>query len=637
MKKNSRGLLFLLGAIAILAILVAFSVPQTKTENVSLSQVIDEAKNGKLDKIVVDGDKLTATLKDGNAPLQVTTKDSTTASLVSDYGINPSQVTIAPKPTSDSSLWLNLLLGLIPVLIIVAFFLYMMRQAQGQGNQAMNFGKSRARLFGSDKQKILFKDVAGADEAKQELTEVVEFLKYPAKFEALGAKIPKGVLLFGPPGTGKTLMARAVAGEAGVPFFSISGSEFVEMFVGVGASRVRDLFMKAKKNAPCIIFIDEIDAVGRQRGTGMGGGHDEREQTLNQILVEMDGFEQGTNVIVMAATNRADVLDPALLRPGRFDRRVTLDLPDLKSRKAILNVHSEGKPLEKSVDMAEIAGKTPGFSGADLANLLNEAAIMAARHDRKKIIQHDLNSSVEKVLLGPERKTHIMNLDEKKITAYHEAGHAIVAHTLKNAHPVNKVSIISRGRAGGFTWQLPLEDSYLTSVADYKDDLAVMLGGRMAEQIVFGDITNGASNDLQKATEVARHMIMNNGMSKKLPNRVFGSQSDQVFLGRDMGESRGYSEEVAGIIDEEVALLIDEAAARAGEQINKYRTNVEKIAEKLMKDEVIDRHELIELIGERPNGTRGHDGKADSDKKKHESADAKSDRVTPETGSTTTA
>jgi cell division protease FtsH len=402
----------------------------------------------------------------------------------------------------------------------------------------MNFGKSRARLYGSDKKKITFKEVAGADEAKQELNEIVEFLKFPSKFEALGAKIPKGVLLFGPPGTGKTLLARAVAGEAGVPFFSIAGSDFVEMFVGVGASRVRDLFMKAQENAPCIIFIDEIDAVGRQRGTGMGGGHDEREQTLNQILVEMDGFEQGTNVIVMAATNRPDVLDPALLRPGplrppRHPRFTRLQEPPSHPQSPLGR-----KPLAGDADLDEIAKKTPGFSGADLENLMNEAAILAARHDKKKISRADLNNSVEKVLMGPERKTHVMNTKEKEITAYHEAGHAIVAHMLPNAHPVNKVSIISRGRAGGFTWQLPTEDRHLTSVADYKDDMAVMLGGRMAEQIIFGDITNGASNDLQKATQLARHMIMDNGMSQKLPNRVFGSQSDQVFLGRDFGEMK---------------------------------------------------------------------------------------------------
>ena len=608
MKKGTRGFLFLVAAILTLAILLVLSLPQERTADVSLSKIIDEARHGQVARIQVDGSKLTATLKDSTQPKQIAYKDSDTASLIKDYGIDPSKVTITTtNPDSGNSIWFQLLVTLGPILFIIGFFYFMMRQAQGQGNQAMNFGKSRARLYGSDKKKVTFKEVAGADEAKQELTEIVEFLKFPTKFEALGAKIPKGVLLFGPPGTGKTLLARAVAGEAGVPFFSIAGSDFVEMFVGVGASRVRDLFMKAKKNAPCIIFIDEIDAVGRQRGTGMGGGHDEREQTLNQILVEMDGFEQGTNVIVMAATNRPDVLDPALLRPGRFDRRVTLDAPDYKSRLAILEVHANGKPLDKDADLDEIAKKTPGFSGADLENLLNEAAILAARFDKKKINRHDLNSSLEKVLMGPERKTHVMNPKEKEITAYHEAGHAIVAHTLPNAHPVNKVSIISRGRAGGFTWQLPTEDRHLTSVADYKDDLAVMLGGRMAESIVFGDITNGASNDLQKATQLARHMIMDNGMSIKLKNRVFGTGEGSVFLGRDFYEGKNYSEEVAGVIDEEVATLIDEAAKRASETIRANRDKVNKIAAKLIKDEVIDRDEFTELVGPRPHDPKPAD------------------------------
>jgi cell division protease FtsH len=612
MKKSARSFLFLVSAILVAAILLVISLPQQRTEEVSLSQIIDEAKNGRIERIEVDGNKLTATLKDSSQPKQFAYKDSPGSSLVKDYGIDPSKVNIGTKnPDSGSSLWVQLLVTVGPILLIIGFFYFMMRQAQGQGNQAMNFGKSRARLYGSDKKKVTFKEVAGADEAKQELTEIVEFLKFPSKFEALGAKIPKGVLLFGPPGTGKTLLARAVAGEAGVPFFSIAGSDFVEMFVGVGASRVRDLFMKAKKNAPCIIFIDEIDAVGRQRGTGMGGGHDEREQTLNQILVEMDGFEQGTNVIVMAATNRPDVLDPALLRPGRFDRRVTLDSPDYKSRLAILEVHSQGKPLDKDVDLDEIAKKTPGFSGADLENLMNEAAILAARHDKKKINRSDVNASVEKVLMGPERKTHVMNPKEKEITAYHEAGHAIVAHMLPNAHPVNKVSIISRGRAGGFTWQLPTEDRHLTSVADYKDDMAVMLGGRMAEDIVFGDITNGASNDLQKATQLARHMIMDNGMGKKLPNRVFGSSSDAVFLGRDFGSDKNYSEDVAKTIDEEVAKLIDEAAFRAAATIKANRDKVDKIAAKLIKDEVIDRDEFTDLIGPRPHQPKKDDPRED--------------------------
>ncbi len=612
LKKSTRSFLFLVGALLLIAVLLVITLPTGRTEKVALSQIVEEARNGKIESIEVDGQKLTATLKDSSAPKQVAFKDSPDASL-KDYGIDYSKVTVQTKnPEGGGGAWVSLLVAILPILVIVGFFYFMMRQAQGQGNQAMNFGKSRARLYGSDKKKVTFKEVAGADEAKQELTEVVEFLKYPAKFEALGAKIPKGVLLFGPPGTGKTLLARAVAGEAGVPFFSIAGSDFVEMFVGVGASRVRDLFMKAKKNAPCIIFIDEIDAVGRQRGTGMGGGHDEREQTLNQILVEMDGFEQGTNVIVIAATNRPDVLDPALLRPGRFDRRVTLDSPDYKSRLAILEVHAKNKPLAADADLDEIAKKTPGFSGADLENLLNEAAILAARHDKKKINQKDLTVSLEKVLMGPERKTHVMNAKEKEITAYHEAGHAIVAHIMPNAHPVNKVSIISRGRAGGFTWQLPEEDRHLNSVADFKDDLAVMLGGRMAEEIIFGEITTGASNDLQKATQLSRSMIMDYGMSGKLPNRVFGSQSDQVFIGRDMAQTQGYSEDVAKMIDEEVATLIAEAADRAGKVIRTHRTEVDKIAQKLVVDEVIDKDEFIDLIGPRPNKPPQNDPRKDN-------------------------
>jgi cell division protease FtsH len=615
LKKSTRSFLFLIGGVMIVAILLALSAPSTKTKDVSLSQMLGEAKSGQIVRIEVQGDKLTATLKDPSEPNQIATKE-TGSSLVKDYGVDPTKVIIDPKnPDSGSSIWLQAGISIIPILLIIGFFYFMMRQAQGQGNQAMNFGKSRARLYGTDKKKVTFKEVAGADEAKQELSEVVEFLKYPSKFEALGAKIPKGVLLFGPPGTGKTLLARAVAGEAAVPFFSIAGSDFVEMFVGVGASRVRDLFLKAKKNAPCIIFIDEIDAVGRQRGTGMGGGHDEREQTLNQILVEMDGFEQGTNVIVIAATNRSDVLDPALLRPGRFDRRVTLDLPDYRSRKAILEVHSEGKPYEKDVDLDEIAKKTPGFSGADLENLTNEAAILAARHDKKKINHKDLTVSLEKVLMGPERKTHVMSDEEKNITAYHEAGHSIVAHIMPHAHPVNKVSIISRGRAGGFTWQLPDDDRHLNSVADFKDDLAVMLGGRMVEQIVFGDanVTTGASNDLQKATALARSMIMDYGMSTKLPHRVFGNQSDQVFVGRDMNQTQGYSEEVAKIIDFEVAALIDEAADRAAETIKTHRKDVDKIAAKLVKDEVIDKDEFIQLIGPKPTRPKQNDPRDSGD------------------------
>jgi cell division protease FtsH len=595
MKKNTRSFLLLLGGLLLIAMLMVAVLPQSKIERVSTSQLVQEAKNDEIERVEVEGDKLTATLKDSSAPKQVAYKES--SAKVSDLGIDASKVTVDVKSSDGgSSKWFDLLVTLLPILAIIGFFYFMMRQAQGSSNQAMNFGKSRARLFGADKEKVMFADVAGSQEAKQELTEIVEFLKFPQKFEELGAKIPKGVLLFGPPGTGKTLLARAVAGEADVPFFSISGSEFVEMFVGVGASRVRDLFTKAKKNSPCIIFIDEIDAVGRQRGTGMGGGHDEREQTLNQILVEMDGFEQGTTVIVMAATNRPDVLDPALLRPGRFDRRVTLDAPDLGNREAILDVHSKNKPFDKNVDLREIAKKTPGFSGADLANLVNEAAILAARKNQKKITQSDLSVSVEKVLLGPERRSHIMSPEEKEITAYHEAGHAIVSHVLPHCHPVHKVSIVSRGGAGGFTWSLPQEDKHLNSVAEFKDDMAMMLGGRMAEQVVYGEITTGASNDLQKANDLARRMITDYGMSPKLKNLVFGSHSDSIFLGRDFGEVKGYSEDVAKVIDEEVTKLIDESADRAEEVIKSHREYLNKIADMLIKDETIEGPEFDKLM-----------------------------------------
>lgn len=598
MKMPKKQFIFLIVGLLLLAVLFVMSGSQEKLKEVNLSQVITEAREGKIEKIEVIGDRLEITPRGEGAPKQVSRKEPDAN--LSDYGIDYSKVTVESKnPEPSSSRYIDIAITILPIIVIIGFFYFMMRQAQGNSNQAMSFGKSRARLFGSDKKKVTFSDVAGAEEAKQELTEIVEFLKYPAKFEALGAKIPKGVLLFGPPGTGKTLMARAVAGEAGVPFFSISGSEFVEMFVGVGASRVRDLFMKAKKNSPCIVFIDEIDAVGRQRGTGMGGGHDEREQTLNQILVEMDGFEQGTNVIVMAATNRPDVLDPALLRPGRFDRRVTLDAPDLKNRQEILDVHAKGKPLAPEVDMHEVAKKTPGFSGADLANLINEAAILAARLGQKKINQSDLHHSVEKVLLGPERKSHVLNTKEKEITAYHEAGHAIVSHVLPNCHPVHKVSIVARGNAGGFTWSLPAEDKHLHSIADFKDDLAMMMGGRMAEKIFFNEITTGASNDIQNATSLARRMVMDYGMSgnSKLRNRVFGSQSDAIFLGRDFSEMKNYSEEVAKMIDEEVAGIIAEATKRAEDVILKHKSKVKEIAERLVKDETIEGKDFDQLMG----------------------------------------
>jgi cell division protease FtsH len=473
----------------------------------------------------------------------------------------------------------------------------MMRQAQGQGNQALNFGKSRARLFGSDKERIDFSEIAGNDEAKQDLEEVVEFLKYPKKFHDVGAKIPKGVLLVGPPGTGKTLLARAVAGEAAVPFFSISGSEFVEMFVGVGASRVRDLFAKAKKNSPCIVFIDEIDAVGRRRGSGMGGGHDEREQTLNQILVEMDGFEQGTNVIVLAATNRSDVLDPALLRPGRFDRRVNIALPDRKDRKAILEVHFKTKPTEKSVDLDALAAKTAGTSGADLANIANEAAIIAARHNRKVITNEDVTNAFEKVALGPERRGKVMTEKEKQLTAYHEAGHAVVGHVLPDSDVVHKVTIIPRGATGGVTWFIPPEDKSYHSIVEFKDVLARMLGGRVAEKVIYGDdfVTTGAGNDLQKATDLAREMVIEQGMGKHLRDQVFHQDEGGMMLERIVHE-RPYSEETAREIDSEVEGLIKEAARRAELVIKANMSFLHKLKDVLLKKETIEAAEVASIL-----------------------------------------
>ena len=593
-KKIPKQLIYLVVSIVVLGgLLAAASYSEKKPTQVSLSQVIEQTSQDKVEKIEVDGDQLNVTLKDGTKELSYKEKSAN----LKDYGLDYNKVKVEVKnPDGGINRWLDLILSILPVVLIVGFLYFIMRQAQGSNNQAMSFGKSKARVSGLEKQKVRFSDVAGSIEAKTELEEIVEFLKYPKKFEALGAKIPKGVLLFGSPGTGKTLLARAVAGEADVPFFSISGSVFVEMFVGVGASRVRDLFNKAKKNAPCIIFIDEVDAVGRQRGTGLGGGHDEREQTLNQILVEMDGFEQGTNVIVMAATNRPDVLDPALLRPGRFDRRVTLDLPDMNAREEILVVHTKTKPLDKNVDLKEVAKKTPGVSGADLANITNEAAIFAARNNQKKITLADFHEAVEKIALGPERKSHVLNEKEKEITAYHEAGHALLSHLLPHCNPVHKVSIVSRGMAGGVTWSLPLEDKHLHSVADFKDDIAMALGGRTAEQLVFGDITTGASSDLKHANDLARRMITDYGMSPKLSNQVFGDSEGSTFLGRSMGEGRNYSEEVAGKIDEEVQKLIREATATANKVIVKNRDKLNLIAKTLLEKETIEGKQFEKLF-----------------------------------------
>lgn len=599
MKKIPRNFWYAAILLSALLVLVTFfgrssSLTKTPTE-VPFSVVLDEVKQDKVDSIEVTGDELIVNLKDGSK--QKSYKE--TFKSLSDFGVDYNKVKVEAKnPDNGSGRWLDIALAILPIVIIIGFFYFIMRQAQGSNNQAMSFGKSKARVFGLDNNKVRFKDVAGAQEAKVELQEIVEFLKYPAKFEALGAKIPKGVLLFGSPGTGKTLLARAVAGEADVPFFSISGSEFVEMFVGVGASRVRDLFAKAKKNSPCIIFIDEIDAVGRQRGAGLGGGHDEREQTLNQILVEMDGFEQGTNVIVMAATNRPDVLDPALLRPGRFDRRVTLDLPDMKAREEILEVHSEKKPLDTDVDFKEVARKTPGVSGADLANIANEAAIFAARSDRKKIKQADFHEAVEKIALGPERKSHILNDKEKKITAYHEAGHALLSHLLPNCHPVHKVSIVSRGMAGGVTWSLPEEDKHLHSYADFKDDIAMALGGRTAEKIIFGEenITTGAESDLKHVNALARRMVTEYGMTKTLKNRFFGDEQGSVFLGKTFSQDKHYSEEVAAKIDEEVEKIINQASKVAEDTLTKNRKKLDLIADTLLEKETIEGKDFDKMM-----------------------------------------
>ncbi len=584
------ALLLLFGMV----IFAAFNQP-SNLEEIPFSRVVQEANEGEYQKIVVSGSRLEITEKGEDQPTLESIRDPEES--LTEAGIDPTQVEVQHTPASSAgSTWAQVGLSLLPVLIISLVLFFMLRSAQGQGNQALSFGKSRARLYGNEKEKVTFKTIAGSDEAKQDLQEIVEFLKYPKKFESIGARIPKGVLLVGPPGTGKTMLARAVAGEANAPFFSISGSEFVEMFVGVGASRVRDLFARAKKNSPCIIFIDEIDAVGRRRGSGMGGGHDEREQTLNQILVEMDGFEQGTNVIVLAATNRADVLDPALLRPGRFDRRVNIGLPDRQDRLAILKIHFEKKPLAKNVDLDALAAKTAGSSGADLGNIANEAAIIAARHNRKEITQDDITSAFEKVAIGPERKSKVMSEKEKELTAYHEAGHAIVGHVLPDSDMVHKVTIIPRGGTGGVTWFIPPEDKSYHSVIEYKDVLARMLGGRIAEEVIYGPdrVTTGAGNDLQKAAELAREMVVNQGMGKKLRDQVFHVE-EGIMLERVMHE-RQYSDETAKIIDDEVESLITEAAARARAVIKANRAKLEELKNELLEKETVEADYVLKIL-----------------------------------------
>lgn len=594
-KRNAKNIGFIL--LLMLFGFIAFSAygQPSKLKDISLSDVIKQANAGDYKKIIAKGGNLEI-IKKGEDKASLKSHINSQVSL-KDEGVDYSKVTVDYQPESSTgSMWLQI--GgtlLIPLLMFGGIF-YLLRSAQGQGNQAMSFGKSKARLYGNEKDKLSFKNVAGSDEAKQDLQEVVEFLKYPKKFESVGAKIPKGVLLVGPPGTGKTMLARAVAGEADVPFFSISGSEFVEMFVGVGASRVRDLFTKAKKNAPCIIFVDEIDAVGRRRGSGMGGGHDEREQTLNQILVEMDGFEQGTTVIVLAATNRADVLDPALLRPGRFDRRVDIDLPDRKDREAILKVHFDKKPLAKGVDLDALAAKSAGSSGADLANIANESAILAARHNKNEITQSDVTAAFERVAIGPERKSKVMSDHEKEVTAYHEAGHALVGHVLPDSDMVHKVTIIPRGGTGGVTWFIPPEDKSYHSIIEYKDVLARMLGGRIAEEVVFGPdrVTTGAGNDLQKASELAREMITNQGMGTKLRDQVFHVE-DGIMMERIMHE-RQYSDETAKEIDDEIEALITEAATRARIVIKANREKLNELQKRLQEKETVEAEEVLAVL-----------------------------------------
>ncbi len=598
-KKLSNALrLTLFWAILVFVVLavIAATSPQNSLKTVPLTEVTERANKGEIKRLEIQGNEIKVTPKNEDKPTEVSVKEP--GSSIYEQGLEKGKTVVEVKQPSETgnTLW-NIALIIVPVLLIAAFFMFMMRQAQGQNNQAMGFGKSKAKLYGIDKEKVLFDDIAGNDSAKQDLEEVVDFLKHPKKYESLGAKIPKGVLLVGNPGTGKTMLARAVAGEANVPFFSISGSEFVEMFVGVGASRVRDLFAKAKKNAPAIIFIDEIDAVGRKRGSGMGGGHDEREQTLNQILVEMDGFETGTNVIVLAATNRADVLDPALLRPGRFDRRTNIMLPERKDREAILNVHFKKKPIDDTVKIDALAAKTAGSSGADLANIANEAAIIAARRNAKKISNADLTEAFEKVAIGPERKTKVMNEKEKELTAYHEAGHAIVGHVLPDSDPVHKVTIIPRGGTGGVTWFLPPEDKSYTSVVEFKDILARALGGRVAEKIIYGDdhITTGAGSDLRKATEIARDMIIEQGMGNKLRDQVFHEDNGGMVFDKITHE-RPYSDDTAKEIDREVEQLIKEAAKRAEAVINENRASLDKLAKALLEEETIEEEAVREIL-----------------------------------------
>ncbi len=601
MGKFGKSFLGVVTFLVLLAFVFSFFlVPTEESGTISIGALSQKVEEGAVKSIAVSGDTLNVEFADGS---KVTSKKETETGIVEtlkNYGISPEALRTVDVSVTDEGgarYWAGILIPtVLPILVMVLIFWWIFRQAKGGANQAFTFGKVNIKLFSPNRDKVTFKDVAGLKETKEELEEVVDFLKSPKKFLDIGARIPRGVLLMGAPGTGKTLLARAVAGESNVPFFHLSASEFVEMFVGVGASRVRDLFQTAKRAAPSIIFIDEIDAVGRERGAGLGGGHDEREQTLNQILVEMDGFERDSNVIVMAATNRPDVLDSALLRPGRFDRRVVLDLPDIKDREDILKIHAKGKPLGKSVDLRIIAVRTPGFAGADLANLMNEAAILAARNDKKEVSQLDLINSIEKVMLGPARKSRAISDNEKRITAYHEAGHALVAAGLKEADPVHKVSIVSRGMAGGYTLKLPIEERRLKTKTEFLADLAVSFGGFISESVVFKDVSTGSSNDLRQATDMAHRLVTEFGMSEKLGPRTFGKTQDLIFLGRELSSAKDYSEATSGVIDDEVNLFIKKAFDAAKKIITTHRNVLDKIAHVLMEKETLEQDEFNAII-----------------------------------------
>jgi cell division protease FtsH len=622
MKKLIKNFLIFFIVFLVLAVVFSsYSLSSEQPENKGINYLISSIENEEISKIEVEENKILLTTKEGEEKIVKKEANQSLSELLANLGVDKEKIKDVDiqikEPSGFDYIVANILPFLIPFLLIAGFVYFMMRGVQGANSKAMGFGQVQPKEAEKDsKTKVTFKDVAGAKEAKEELKEVVEFLRFPKKFHDLGAKTPKGVLLLGSPGTGKTLLARSVSGEAKVPFFHFSGSEFVEMFVGVGASRVRSLFQKAKKSAPCIIFIDEIDAVGRKRGAGLGGSHDEREQTLNQILVELDGFDPADNVIVIAATNRPDVLDPALLRPGRFDRRIVVDEPDLNAREEILKVHVKKKPLDKDVKLREIAERTPGFSGADLANLLNEGAIIAARQDKKTISKEDLFEAVEKVMIGPERKSRVLSNKEKKITAYHEAGHALVAHFLPNADPVQKISIIARGKAGGYTLKVPTEDKHMHPKSDFLDELSVLLAGYLAEKEVFKEVTTGASSDLHRATMISRSLVTDYGMSANLGLRTFGEKEDMIFLGREIHEQRDYSEKIAEKIDEEIINFINSAQEKSLEILRDKKVYLDKLANRLIEKETLNKKEFEEIVGAKQKENTDNKDKENNEAKK---------------------